>query len=55
VEGWLAKLDREGWLSRRGMGGYVGEGMVGYVGGGWVATLVKGWLAKLEGDRRLRW
>ncbi len=35
----MAKLERDGWLSWRGMGGLVGEG----------------WMAKLERDWWLSW
>ncbi len=54
--GWMATLERDGWLSWRGKGGYVREEWVVKLER-WIAKLVKdGWLregrvAKLEGDR----
>ncbi len=55
-EGWVAKLERDRWLSWRGKGGYVGEEWVVKLER-WIAKLEKdGWLregrvVKLEGDR----
>jgi hypothetical protein len=42
LERWVAKLEGDGRLSCREMGGYVG--------GRWVAKLLGRWVAMLEGD-----